>query len=73
MWFMFRSNPVKTTSVTCTTRNPTQASIIRKWMERAPCLPPNMRGNHGKWFTIAGDIAAPATIEMGAKMKTTKK
>ena len=73
MWFIFRLNPVKTTSVTWTIKNATQLSIIRKWMERAPCLPPNKRGNHGKRFTIAGDIAAPVRIESGANKKIAAK
>jgi hypothetical protein len=47
--------------------------MLRKWMDRADCLPPNSLAYHGKWFTTAGDIAIPVRIANGPKIKNTLK
>src|SRR5215469_1546421 len=73
MWFILRANPVSTTRVTCTMMKPTKPTSIRKWIDRAPCLPPNIRVYRGKRFTRAGDIAKPVRMEVGAIMKMVAK
>ncbi len=73
MWFMFRANPVTTTMVTWTTRNPRNLSSPKKWSERAAWRFPNRRLYQRKWLSIAGDMASPVRIWRGARTKTTPK
>ena len=56
-----------------TITNPIRAHRTRKWMVRAPCLPPNSRAYQGKRAITDGDIAAPVRICSGARMNTTPK
>jgi hypothetical protein len=71
MWFMFLANPVITTSVTCTTRKARKLSIVRKWIDRADCLPPKILAYQGKRFTTAGDMAMPVAMANGPNTNTT--
>ena len=47
--------------------------MVRKWMDRADCLPPKILAYQGKRFTTAGDIAMPVAMAKGPKTKTTVK
>ena len=73
MWFIFRANPVITTSVTCTTRNAKKLSMVRKWIDLADWRPPKIRAYQGKRFTTAGDMAMPVAMANGPKTKKTVK
>ena len=73
MWFMFRTNPVIATMVTCPTRKTTKAHMMRKWSDRPICRLPGSFGYHVNRFVKAGDIEGPVRIASGARMNTTPK
>ena len=73
MWFMFRTNPVSTTIVTCPMMKTTKAHMMRKWIDRPTWRLPGSFGYHGNRAVKAGDIDGPVSIARGARTNTTPK
>jgi hypothetical protein len=73
MWFMFRTNPVSATIVTCPMTKMTKAHMMRKWIERPTWRLPGSFGYHVNRAVNAGDIEGPVSIARGARTNTTPK
>jgi hypothetical protein len=71
--FISLPNPCRTTMSTWIRRNPTNATIPRKWMLRAAWRLPNSLGYQGNRPSMVGDIATPVSIWSGVRKKITPK